>query len=741
VADHLDAVKSALSDRYVIERELGHGGMATVYLAQDLRHSRRVAVKVLRPEVGPMLGAKRFLREVQVVAQLNHPHILPLYDSGEVAGVLYYVMPHVTGGSLRTRLERSGQLPVAEALGIARQVAAALDHAHAVGIVHRDIKPENILLHEGEAMVADFGIALASEDPDANRLTGTGMALGSAQYMSPEQAVGERTVDARSDVYSLGAVLYEMLAGEPPYTARTAQSLLAKRLTQPVVPIRGVRPTVPAAVEAALSVALASLAADRFPSAGAFAQALDPQTPVASRRRALAVLPFVNLSPDPDNEFFADGITEDVITQLSKIHTLTVISRTSVMAFKKREREQSLKEIAARLEVQTVVEGSVRRSGDRVRIVAQLIDAETDRHLWAETYDRRLTDIFAVQSDVALRIADALHTELSPDEQSRIRREPTHNLEAYQLYLQGRQAYLRFTEDGYRDAITFFEHAIARDPDYGMAHAGLAQTYVELGESGLLAASAAFPRAKEAVSEALRSDPGLGDAHRALAYLSAIWDYDWEGAEREFKRALELNPNDADACDLYARICSAQGRFDEALVMVRRAQELDPLIVAVDLATALIRAGRYEEAVTAAESAVAVRPGYPRALATLGWAYLKAGRTEEGLAQLEAAAAISPEGVQWRAQLGHAYAVTGQTEKAREVLRQLEQKATESFVAPYHLAFVYTGLGEFDKAMDLVEQAFAERGGAIYGIKGSFLFTPLHGFPRFEALLRRMNLA
>jgi serine/threonine protein kinase/Flp pilus assembly protein TadD len=738
VADQLDAVKSAFSDRYAIERELGQGGMASVYLAKDLRHSRDVAIKVLRPELGPVLGAERFLREVQVVAGLNHPHILPLYDSGEVAGLLYYVMPHIAGGSLRTLLERSGQLPVADALGITRQIAAALDHAHARGIVHRDIKPENILLHEGEAMVADFGIALAPDTPSAHRLTGTGLALGSVQYMSPEQAVGERTVDARTDVYSLGAVLYEMLAGEPPYTARTAQGLLAKRLTEPVLPIRRVRPTVPVAVENALGVALASVAADRFPSAAAFSQALDDRTPSPSRPRAIAVLPFVNLSPDPENEFFADGITEDVITQLSKIHALTVISRTSVMAFKKRD--QTLKEIAARLEVQTVVEGSVRRAGDRVRIVAQLIDAASDRHLWAETYDRRLTDIFAIQSDVALHIADALRAELSPDEHSRIRRKPTDNLEAYQLFLQGRQAYLRFTEEGYREAIAFFERAIARDPDYGMAHATMAQVYVELGESGLLPATAAFPRAKEAVAEALRSDPGLGDAHRALAYLSAIWDYDWERAEREFKRALELNPNDADACDLYARVCSAQGRFDEALAMVRRAQELDPLIVAVDFATALIRAGRYDEAVTAAESAAAVRPGYPRALATLGWAYLKSGRTDEGIAQLERAAA-SQETVQWRAQLGHAYAITGRTEKAREVLRELEQKATESFVAPYHLAFVYTGLGELDKAMDLIEQAFAERGGAVYGIKGSFLFTPLHGFPRFEALLHRMNLA
>ena len=735
----MDGFAAALADRYALERELGRGGMATVHLAQDLRHGRQVAIKVLRPEMGPMLGADRFLREIQVVAQLSHPHILPLYDSGEADGLLYYVMPYVAGGSLRGLLERRKQLPVDEALGITRQVAAALDHAHARGVIHRDIKPENILLHEGEAMVADFGIALAPDAPGSDRLTATGLSLGTAQYMSPEQAMGERVVDARSDVYSLGCVLYEMLAGEPPFRAPNAQALLAKRLTASAPPVRRARPAVPAPVDAALSTALASQAADRFASAALFAQALAQPAAGPGRSKAIAVLPFLNLSADPENEYFADGITEDVIAQVSKIRALTVISRTSVMAFKKRD--QSLKEIAARLEAGTLLEGSVRRAGDRVRIVAQLIDAETDRHIWSETYDRQLTDIFAIQSDVALHIATALRAELSPDEQMRIRKKPTDDLEAYQLFLQGRQAYMRYSEAGFLEAIDLFEHAIARDPGYAAPYAGIAQACVELGESGLLAPAEAFPRAKQAVADALRVDAGLGDAHRALGYLSAIWDFDWTGAERAFQRALELNPNDADACDLYGRICSAQGRHEESLALIRRARELDPLVVAVDLATALIRAGRYPDAVAAGHSAVALRPGYDRAHATLGWAYLKAGDPERGVAELERAVALSPTAVQWTAQLGHVYGITGATDKARAIARELEEKGTRSYVAPYHLAFVYTGLGEYDRAMDLLEQAFAARAGAVYGIKGSFLFAPLHGHPRFTALLQRMNLA
>ena len=384
-------LNAALSERYTIDRELGQGGMATVYLAEDVRHGRKVAIKVLRPELATTMGPERFLREIEIAARLNHPHILPLYDSGFADGFLFYVMPYVKGQSLRERLIREKQLPVEEALTIVRQVAAALEHAHVQNLVHRDIKPENILLYEGEAMVADFGIALALSSLPEDRLTESGLAIGTPVYMSPEQATGQRVLDARSDVYSLGTVLYEMLAGEPPYTGATAQAVIFKHVADPVPAVRRLRKAVPASVDQALQKALAKTPADRFPSTAAFAEALDRPASVVLVPPSVAVLPFLNLSADPENEFFADGITEDVIAQLSKIRALKVISRGSVMPFKKRE--QSLREIGARLEAGTLLDGSVRRAGDRVRIVAQLIDADTDHSLWGETYDRRLTDI------------------------------------------------------------------------------------------------------------------------------------------------------------------------------------------------------------------------------------------------------------------------------------------------------------------------------------------------------------
>src|SRR5438093_93972 len=409
-------------------------------------------------------------------------------------------MPYVEGESLRDKLEREKQLPVEDALGLTRQVASALSYAHARNVVHRDIKPENILLHEGEAMVADFGIALAVSAAADERLTQTGIAVGTPAYMSPEQAASERAVDARSDVYSLGCVLYEMLAGEPP-----------------------------------------------------------------------------------------------------------------------------LKEIGARLEVATLLEGSVRRVGDRVRIVAQLIDGETDRHLWAETYDRRLTDVFAIQTDVALHIASALKAELSPDEKSRLYREPTGDLHAYQLYLQGRQCYLRYTAEGSRQGIEYFERAIAKDPNYAQAYTALAMAYTELGEAGALQPDEAYARARDASAKALALDSGLGEAHCMLAFIKAVCDFDWVGAEEEFKRALALTPNSADTYDLYGRMCLALERNDEALAMEQRAQELDPLAHRADVARALLRAGRYDEALQAATRATQLDPHYARPHATLGWASLKHG--------------------------------------------------------------------------------------------------------------------
>jgi serine/threonine-protein kinase len=734
----LDSLNAALAGRYTLGRELGRGGMATVYLGRDLKHQRDVALKVFRPEVAAVLGVDRFRREIEVVASLSHPHILPLHDSGDVDGLLFYVMPYVKGETLRHVLRREGQLSVERAIAVVRQIASALDYAHAQQIIHRDIKPENILLHEGVAVLADFGIALAPRESASDRITDVGISIGTPEYMSPEQSLAERELDARTDVYSLGCVLYELLAGTPPFTGPSSLSITAKRLTEPAPDLRRVRSSIPTNVSRAVSKALARDPADRFPSVAAFVEALTQTAhAVVPDLKSVAVLPFLNLSADPENEYFADGITEDIIAQLSKMRALRVISRSSIMRYK--TRDQSLRDIAAQLEVPALVDGSVRRIGNRVRIVAELIDADTDQHLWAETYDRQLTDVFAIQTDVALHIAAALRAELSLDEHARIRKEPTQNVQAYQLYLQGRHCVVRFTPEGIKKGIWYFQRAIELDPNYALAWAGVAFGYSELRETGGLEPTLAYRRAMEAVDTALSLDAGLAEAHSVRGTLK-VSQYDWDGAELEFRRALELSPSSADAYDLYGRLCSALGRYDEAVAMHRRAQELDPLAHRSDYSTSLLRSGRFAEALTEAQRAVEFDPSYDRLHATLGWAYLKNGMVDEGIRELERAVAMSPGTSAWLAQLGQAYAEVGRPEQARDVLRQLSELSATTYVSPYHIAYVHTGLGEHDRAMDWLEKAHAERAGAVYGIKGSFLFAPLRSHPRFVALLAQMNL-
>jgi len=461
--------------------------------------------------------------------------------------------------------------------------------------------------------------------------------------------------------------------------------------------------------------------------------------PGFARSSSVAVLPFLNLSGETEHDYFADGITEDVIAHLSRMRALQVISRTSVMPFK--QRQHSLKEIGRTLGAATLLDGSVRHLGDRVRIVATLVDIETDRQLWAETYDRRTTDIFAIQTDVAFQIAAALEAELSPDEQTRIRREPTKDVQAYRLFLQGRRWFTQYTPESCARAIEYYDRAIARDPAFALAWANMAMAYTDLAEIGAVAPDDAYRRATEAAATALRIDPDMGAAHVTMAYLKTVREFDWSGAEQAFTRALELSPSSADAHDLYGRLCAALERYDESIALLERAQELDPLAHRVDLVTTLLRAGRYDQAVLRAEEAVELDAGQARARATLGWAYFLSGKQAEGLAELERAVAVSPGNTLWLGQLGQAYAMAGETERARQILCELEERAQSAYVSPYHFAYVCTGLGDADRAMDWLERAVAERAGPAYGIKGSFLLTALRAHPRFQALLRQMNLA
>jgi serine/threonine-protein kinase len=449
VEQDIGRLADAVAGRYEIRAPIGSGGMATVYEAEDLRHRRKVAIKVLRSDLASALGGDRFQLEIETSAKLRHPHIVPLFDSGGSEDLLFYVMPLVAGESLRARLTREAQLPVPDALRIAREVGGALDYAHEQGVVHRDIKPENILLEGGHAVITDFGIARVLSTARFGTLTQAGTSLGTPAYMSPEQISGEQQdLDGRSDIYSLACTLYEMLAGHTPFTGPTLERLYYQQLMETPTPVSQVRPGVPQHVAAAIRRALAKLPRDRFETASGFVTALTMAVPDRGQTRAVAVLPFLNFSADPENEHFADGITEDVIAQLLKIRSLRVVSRTSVMPFRKRE--QGLREIGARLNVEALIDGSVRRAGNRVRIVAQLIETATEEHLWSETYDRELDDIFAIQSEVALHIANALRAELSSDERARIQRPQTGDVDAYQLYLQGRHNLITFTRDSIR---------------------------------------------------------------------------------------------------------------------------------------------------------------------------------------------------------------------------------------------------------------------------------------------------
>jgi serine/threonine-protein kinase len=576
MADILDRLKAALADRYRIERQLGSGGMATVYLAEDLRLHRKVAVKVLRPELAAALGPERFLQEIDIAAKLNHPHILGLYDCGEAAGFLYYVMPYVEGESLRDRLNRDKQVSVDDALRIMSQIASALSYAHSRDIVHRDIKPENILIQAGEVVVADFGIALAVDSAGGTRLTETGFSLGTPAYMSPEQVSGEQQIDGRSDIYSLACVLYEMLAGDPPFVASSPRAVLAKHVTDPAPPITTVRSSVPQPVAAAITKALGKAPADRFESAKAFSEALfATEVEAEEEKKSIVVLPFDNRSPDPGDAYFSDGLTEEIITHLSHINSLRVISRNSAMVLKGSHKDT--RTIAAELDVQYVLEGSVRKAGDKLRITAQLIDATSDAHVWAERYDGVLGDVFGMQEQVARSIVDALRLELHPREEERLAERPIEDLGAYECYLRARNEIDAYTVDGTRRAIQHLESALEIVGENVLLFTGMAYAQYQRANLGI-AQEEAIALAEEYVAKALALDPG---SPSALA-VSGLLNFTFWGKPQEavtlLKRALSANPNEPLAL-VYLGMAYTQytGKTTAARWVLDRLAKVDPL--------------------------------------------------------------------------------------------------------------------------------------------------------------------
>jgi TolB-like protein/Flp pilus assembly protein TadD len=781
-----DRLQAALADRYTLQRELGRGGMATVWLAHDLRHDRPVALKVMRPDLAAALGPARFLREIRLCARLQHPHILAVLDSGSIEGhqgeLLWFTMPFVEGESLRARLAREGQLPVADALRIGREVADGLHCAHQHGVIHRDIKPENILLSGSHALIADFGIAraLAAEEERDDRLTETGVTLGTPHYMSPEQAAGERTIDPRSDVYSLGCVVYEMLAGEPPFTGPNQQAILAKRLTGPAPHLRTVR-EIPPAVDRAVARALARAPGDRFTTAEELGAALESAAhdgaapPAASRAKLVrmlviplglattllaawlvigrdrsqgaatpasaAVLPFVDLSPARDQEYFSDGLTEELITTLSQVEGLRVAARTSSFQFKGRGAD--VREVGRRLDVGAVLEGSVRKSGNRMRIAAQLVNATNGYQLWSQAYDRELTDVFAVQEEIARAIVGAMRIELGVAEGAALSTAPTSDLEAYDLYLKGRFAWNQRTDAALTEAVKYLEQAVARDSAFARAWAALADAYILVVSYADAPREESWAKARAAAQRALALDSTLAEAHTALGYGSMLYAWDWAGAEASFRRALEADPDYATAHHWYADFLAGRGRLEEAAAEMERAQALDPLsrIIGSELGWIYYLMRRNDEAEAQVRRTLAIDPNFAHGRLILGLVLSGQGRYDEAIQALRQGIQLGGDyDLQYPA-LVHAYVQAGDLTAARRLMEELTERARRGEFEAYTLAMAHGALGDIDRGIGLLHRAIDERDLFMAETFFDPLLDPLRKDPRFRKVEERMGVA
>jgi eukaryotic-like serine/threonine-protein kinase len=788
-----DRLAAALADRYRIERELGAGGMATVYLAHDIKHDRKVAIKVLRPELGAVLGGERFVNEIRTTANLQHPNLLPLFDSGEADGLLFYVMPYVEGQTLRQRLDSERQLPVDETVRLVSLLAGALDFAHARGVVHRDLKPENILLQAGQPIIADFGIALAVAQAGGERVTETGLSLGTPHYMSPEQAAGTHTVDARSDQYALGAATYEMLTGEPPHTGPTTPAIVARLMTERPRDVRATRPAVPAGVDVAVLRALEKSPADRFASCGAFAEALaagvrdadvmsgvtpdrttqprastgrrvgaigvlvtlavlvaaavvftrrEPSGVAASTtERSLAVLPFTSVGGDTANSYFAAGIADELTSALMQIPGLRLAGRASAARVKEQGRDAH--EIGEALSVAAVLDGSVRRSGDRIRVSVELTSASDERVLWSQTYERALADVFAVQDDITREIVAALQVRLASARGSggMGARGGTTNLEAYDLYLRALPRYLA-RGSGLLEAERYLVEAITRDPGYARAHAMLASVILVQPYYVGLRISDVAARGRAAARRAIALDDSLAEGHMALGH-SHEEAGEWREARAEYERAIALDPQSADARYRLGELLYRMGMPRESLDHFEAANRLDPLYVQSNayLSLTLAMVGRIDQAIALAQQMLALDPEQITLNNWYGDVLELAGRDQEAVAQARRVLTLPDVNLTRSGRAAGILGRAGMREEAQALLQRIE--ALPGGTTERDVARVYArlGVGDLEGAMTALETAVQTdpQRVAAYGM-ASMPYDPLRADPRFAAVLRKLDL-
>jgi serine/threonine protein kinase/tetratricopeptide (TPR) repeat protein len=741
----LNSLADALADRYRLDRELGQGGMATVYLAHDRKHGREVAIKVLRPDLAESLGRERFLREIQLAARLSHPHILPLYDSGEAGGVLYFVMPLMQGQTLRERLAADAPLPIEEAVRIATEVADALDYAHRHDIIHRDIKPENILLHEGHAVVADFGIgkAILAAATDHAAVTQFGVMVGTPAYLSPEQAAGE-ALDGRSDLFALGCVLYEMLTGEVAFVAANTPAVIAKRFVYSPPPVTVTRADVPAALEATASRLLQRSPEDRFATGADVVAALRSQ-PVAvapgavkdngRHERSIAVLPFANLSSDPENEFFSDGLAEELITDLSSIKALRVISRASSRQLK--GTNKGMREIGYVLGVRYALTGSARKAGNALRITAQLVDTTTDAQLWAEKFSGTMDDVFDVQERVSRAIVGALQVTLSSLEDARLAERPIRNVRAFELYLKAQELVRRYGAPIDR-VFALLDRADEIEGPSLPLRALRTYTRIMQMRAGMKTDEHNLAQAESESRALLEEAPNAPYGHALLGFI-AYERGDLPGAVRGLTHALERDASDADARFFLGIALEAAGQNEAAIATGLRFRELDPLspLAGILLGSSYWFVGRPGERLDALDHAASLDPENPILRWTLGYTHALLGHRDTAREHAEWMQAHAPTMPYTAHLLALVHAMDGRSPEAIAVLRTIEAMTFDAHLT-FHLSEAYAMAGDTPNALRMLSDA-VERGfhpGAFIAEHCPFL-APLRGDARFERIAAR----
>jgi serine/threonine protein kinase/tetratricopeptide (TPR) repeat protein len=769
---------------YRIIKELGHGGMGVVYKAQDTKLDRVVALKFLPPHYCVNKAEKeRFIHEAKAASALQHNNICTIHEIDETEdGQMFICMDFYEGETLKQKIDKV-PLPIQEAINIAIQIAEGLSHAHQKDIVHRDIKPANIFItSEGVVKIVDFGLAKLRGQ---TKLTVAGTTLGTAAYMSPEQAKGDE-VDYRTDVWSLGVVLYQMVTGQQPFRGEYDPAIVYSILNEEPVPLTALRSGLPMELEHIVKKLMTKNPSERYQGVKDIlvdlrilikqldAKGISREADIKKSRvvkrilsycsliaiiivlfliiryqllpkkidaiDSIAVLPMENLSGDPEQEYFVDGMTEALITNLSKIGALKVISRTSSMQYK--NTGKPLPEIARELNVDAVVEGSVLRVGDRVRITTQLIEAVTDQHLWAESYERDLRDILALQSNVAMAIAQKIESKLTPLEQGEPVSTPTVDPEAYELYLRGCFFMNKYTKEGFTKALSYFQQAIEKESNFALAYAGLAETYIGLEDIGIQRPKEAYPKAREAVNKAIKIDDKLAEAHTYLARIKFWFDWDWSGAESEVIRAIELNASYSEAYEIYSQLFRVRRELDEEHKKIRRAWELDPLGLYVNfyLGISLYDAGAYDQAIEQFKKTLELDPDYALAHWGLGLVYETQELTTKAIAAFQESVNLSPDDVHNQAGLAHAFASAGRKAEALAILEKLKERSKRAYVPAFAIAVIYEGLGNTDAAFDWLEKAYEERSSWIPFINAGRRLDSLTGDARFTALLNKIGL-